>query len=60
MGSPAAPTAAQYEALERAGNLTRIQTAKTVAVKNGQASISIDLPRQAVSLIEIDFKRSSK
>jgi len=55
MGSPTAPTAAQYEALERAGQLNRIRTAETVQVRNGQTSLSISLPRQAVSLIEIDW-----
>jgi xylan 1,4-beta-xylosidase len=55
MGSPTAPTPPQYDALERAGQLTRIRTAETVPVRNGQASLSISLPRQAVSLIEIDW-----
>jgi xylan 1,4-beta-xylosidase len=53
MGSPVAPTATQYESLERAGQLARIRKSERVEVKNGQASVSISLPRQAVSLIEI-------
>jgi xylan 1,4-beta-xylosidase len=58
MGSPTAPTPAQYEALERAGQLTVMGTSKTIAVRNGEVSISISLPRQAVSLIEIDWHGS--
>ena len=60
MGSPSAPTSAQYAALERAGQLTRMETAKTVEVRNRQASISVTLPRQAVSLIEIDWTASKE
>jgi len=33
-------------------------TSKTIAVRNGEVSISISLPRQAVSLIEIDWNGS--
>ena len=55
MGSPPAPTPAQYADLARAGQLTMMEPVKTVAVKNGQASISVSLPRQAVSLIVLDW-----
>jgi xylan 1,4-beta-xylosidase len=60
MGSPQAPTAAEYAELERAGQLAKMGTAKTIAVTNGQANVSVSLPRQAVSLIEIDWSRIAK
>jgi xylan 1,4-beta-xylosidase len=55
MGSPPAPSPAQYAELARAGQLASMGTAKTIAVRNGQASISVNLPRQAVSLIVFDW-----
>jgi len=55
MGSPPAPTPAQKAELARAGQLARMGTVRAIAVRNGQASISLSLPRQAVSLIEIDW-----
>ena len=55
IGSPRTPTAAEYTELEKAGELTRIGTAKTITVTNGQANVSVSLPRQAVSLIEINW-----
>jgi xylan 1,4-beta-xylosidase len=60
MGSPTAPTRAQHAELARAGQLARLGTIKTIAVRNGQASISVTLPRQAVSLIELDWAGSTK
>ena len=59
MGSPPAPTPAQYAELARAGQLTMMEPVKTVAVRNGQASISVSLPRQAVSLIVLDWAKSN-
>ena len=55
MGSPPAPTAEQYAELEKAGQLARIGTVRRIEVKNGQVSVSVNLQRQAVSLIEIDL-----
>jgi xylan 1,4-beta-xylosidase len=55
IGSPPAPTAAEYAELEKAGQLARIGTAKNITVTNGRANVSVSLPRQAVSLIEIDW-----
>ena len=60
MGSPPAPSAQQYAELERAGQLASSATAKTIAVMSGQVSIPVNLPRQAVSLIEIDWALNKK
>lgn len=56
MGSPQTPTSAQYAALEQAGQLTEIETPDTVTPQNGAADVPILLPRQAVSLLEIEWE----
>jgi xylan 1,4-beta-xylosidase len=56
MGSPAAPSAAQVKQLEAAGQLARLEGAPaTIAVKDGHASLPIALPRQAVSLVVVEW-----
>jgi len=53
MGSPPAPNAAQYAALQRAGELTPLAEApEAVAAPGGRANLRFALPRQAVSLLE--------
>ena len=55
-GSPAKPSAEQYKALEAASELTALTGAPaTVAVKDGKASLPIALPRQAVSLVVLEW-----
>jgi xylan 1,4-beta-xylosidase len=55
MGSPPQPTAEQYTRLQQAGQLAELEAAKTVGVKGGQAVLRFELPRQAVSLIELTW-----
>ena len=56
MGSPAAPTPAQYKMLEAASELARLDGAPaTVAVTDGKATLPIALPRQAVSLVVLEW-----
>jgi xylan 1,4-beta-xylosidase len=56
IGSPATPTAAQYAALEKAAALATLEGApKTIAVKDGSATLPITLPRQAVSLVVVEW-----
>ncbi len=50
-GSPPTPTAAQYDALERAGQLTPFSSPTHAPVQAGQVSASMTLPRQSVSLL---------
>jgi xylan 1,4-beta-xylosidase len=55
MGSPLQPTPSQYSDLERAGKLKLLAPPQRVAVEKGRISLAFPLPRQAVSLIEIDY-----
>ncbi len=53
MGSPQAPTPGQHAELVKAGQLTELGTAQTPAVRAGAATVRLRLPRQAVSLLEV-------
>jgi xylan 1,4-beta-xylosidase len=55
MGSPAKPSAAQYAQLEKASELKALAGPSTVDVKNGNATIAFTLPRQAVSLLVMEW-----
>ena len=55
MGSPIAPTAPQYAQLEEAGHLAAMEAPPTVAVAEGAVHLPIVLPRQAVSLIVLEW-----
>jgi xylan 1,4-beta-xylosidase len=56
MGSPAAPTPAQYKDLEAASQLASVSDAPAkVDIADGHATIKITLPRQAVSLFVIEW-----
>jgi xylan 1,4-beta-xylosidase len=55
MGSPQNPTAEQISTLEKAGQLETIGSPQKLAVKGGNLAIDISLPRQAVSLIKLDW-----
>ena len=54
MGSPAKPSAAQYAQLEKASELVELP-ASTVDVADGRASLKFALPRQAVSLLIVEW-----
>lgn len=55
MGSPQHPTPEQIVPLERAGRLAQVGPPQTVHFENSALQLEIQLPRQAVSLLEIDF-----
>jgi xylan 1,4-beta-xylosidase len=56
LGSPVAPDAKQYAALEQAGNLATLAGAPAVVtVTAGQATLDFALPRQAVSLLVLEW-----
>jgi xylan 1,4-beta-xylosidase len=55
MGSPIAPNEEQYTQLETAGKLARIDAPATLRVEKGQARLQFALPRQAVSLIVLEW-----
>jgi xylan 1,4-beta-xylosidase len=55
MGSPATPTPAQYSQLSRAGELAPLTSPADIDVNNGRAKIRVALPRQAVSLLVLEW-----
>jgi len=55
MGSPANPTAAQVAELQKAGDLAELGVAKTIETRDGTATVSMQLPRQAVSLVTLSY-----
>ena len=55
MGSPIAPDEKQYAELEAAGKLAQMEAPATVHIDGGQARLPLTLPRQAVSLIVLEW-----
>jgi xylan 1,4-beta-xylosidase len=55
LGSPAAPTPAEYVQLEAAGQLAEVAAPALTAKDGGAASLNITLPRQAVSLLVLQW-----
>ena len=56
LGSPASPTAAQYKQLEAASELAPLEGAPArLDVVDGRASLKLTLPRQAVSLLVVEW-----
>jgi xylan 1,4-beta-xylosidase len=56
MGSPEKPTPEQYAKLERAGQLAALGGPEPLRAENGSAVVRFSLPRQAVSLLVIEWK----
>ena len=54
MGSPSHPTAAQVAELQKASELAQVE-ATTVATQDGAATVRMQLPRQAVSLVTLTY-----
>lgn len=55
MGSPQNPSAEQIAALEKAGKLAVKGKPAKVKIKKGEATTRIELPRQAVVLLKIEY-----
>ncbi len=55
MGSPIAPNAEQYAQLLTASQLARMEAPATLRVEKGQAVLRFALPRQAVSLVVLEW-----
>ena len=55
MGSPQHPSAAQYAALESAGQLQTLDSPRWLTNQNGTVTIHFSLPREAVSLLELNW-----
>jgi xylan 1,4-beta-xylosidase len=55
LGSPQKPTDEQLAALKKAAELEMLEPEKDYEVKNGLLSLSFEMPRHAVSLVEVRF-----
>lgn len=55
MGSPLAPSAEQYAKLEKAGQLAELDGPKAIRIRNGRTTLQFNLPREAVSLLVLDW-----
>lgn len=55
MGSPQSPDKTQIAALEKAGKLEKMEKAPAVESQNGKTTVRLALPRQAVSLLTIEW-----
>ena len=55
MGSPQNPTANQVAELEKAGQLEMFSEPEEIKITNNTATIKMQLPRQAVSLVKISY-----
>jgi xylan 1,4-beta-xylosidase len=55
MGSPIAPNADQYKELLAASELARLEAPSSLRLEKGQATLRFALPRQAVSLVVLDW-----
>jgi|GEM_PF-3441250 len=54
MGSPQNPTQDQITALEKAGQLNQI-TNKKIKISAGKTVVPLELKRQAVALVKLDW-----
>ena len=55
MGSPQNPTTTQIAMLAKAGQLETMGSPKRIIVDSGKMEINIELPRQAVSFLKLDW-----
>jgi xylan 1,4-beta-xylosidase len=55
MGSPANPTPAQVVELQKASDLAELGPPSTLVTRDGTATVRMQLPRQAVSLITLTY-----
>ena len=56
LGSPGAPNETQYEQLKKAGQLASVaDSPASIAIKDGKAQLELTLPRQAVTLLVVEW-----
>jgi xylan 1,4-beta-xylosidase len=55
LGAPPAPTPEHYAQLEKAGRLERLDAPATASVHDSQVTLAFTLPRQAVSLLVLEW-----
>jgi xylan 1,4-beta-xylosidase len=56
MGSPQNPSAAQIAVLEKSGQLQMLGSPQWIKITNGETNIKLELPRQGVSLLKLDWQ----
>jgi len=55
MGSPVAPGSEQYRELQQASDLALLEPSRSVDVTSGSLQLELTLPRQAVSLLVVEW-----
>jgi xylan 1,4-beta-xylosidase len=55
MGSPQTPTPEQYAQLKAAGGLQLLDSPRWIDLDAGVATVSLELPRHAVSLVRFSW-----
>ena len=60
MGSPPQPTPEQYAALERASDLAPLGSPRWLRPDAGKATVRLNLPRQAISLLVFEWDRKPR
>jgi xylan 1,4-beta-xylosidase len=55
IGSPAKPSAKQQEELQKASKLTKLEEPRTVDMRDGQFTLRFAMPRQALSLVRLEW-----
>jgi xylan 1,4-beta-xylosidase len=60
LGSPVSPNEAQYSQMAKAGLLAQLDEPATVPVQNGSATLQFKLPRQAVSLLVLEWNSPAR
>lgn len=58
LGTPQKPTPEQYAELERSGQLALLTSPEWLHAKDGQLTLRVHLPRQAVSLLQFTWEES--
>jgi xylan 1,4-beta-xylosidase len=58
MGSPLVLSEAQYASVESAGKLSQMDAPSTLPIRAGNLAIKLTLPRQGVSLIEVESRNT--
>ncbi len=60
MGSPKEPTAEQYAQLEKAGRLASLGEPEALRVEDAKLTLRFSLPRQAVSLLVVEWGKQGQ
>ena len=60
LGSPIAPSRPMYEAMEVASQLSMLEEPRKVSLADGRLTLPFTLPRQAVSLVVVDWMHVKK